>query len=308
MITGHCNSSFLTHDTSKRFSSHHARSFSQPSMMPTQALQRRPVKAGVYASVHRAGYSGSPYGAVHPTHLPTPGVAPLHAQPSPALHEVPEFAHTGFLRRHSSGDALGAQRNMVSPLYSTPNYQSAPAVCGQSHPDFSLAPSGRFSAAYAESAQGLSQSGSDGGGYFHDQSSTPSDFPEDYSMSDVTPSPEPFSVAESDNAGPSSQTADYLPSHEGISPASPWSPSLRRPANKVSKTAMGLKNPKNPRTARTQKDPRAAKRLEGQRKTDAENIQVLWDLFVRVNPQGVLKKDRLGLSRFRPLELSFCQD
>jgi len=42
-------------------------------------------------------------------------------------------------------------------------------------------------------------------------------------------------------------------------------------------------------------DPRAAKRLERQRRTDEDNIKVLWDLFVPKGEKAALKKDRLEM-------------
>lgn len=124
-------------------------------------------------------------------------------------------------------------------------------------------------------------------------------------MSDgATPSTEvePFSV---DVTGAPSQTAGHTHPDRDFSPASPRLPISGPRGNgrliespKIPRAAKGLNNPKYARTAKRHKDPvdlRAATRLGKQRKTDEENILVLWDLFVPKSEKVGYKKHRLGM-------------
>lgn len=311
MTSGHWNPSFPTPGALGKLSPHHvpthSRSFSQPSLIPTQALRGRrgATKAGVNAGV--PGYSRLSSTVMHPTPLPTPVATPFYVQPPPTLHGAPELEHAGFTRRHSEADALGAQGTLPWPY--TPIHQTAPAMC-QPHPEqssFSLAPSSSqgLCSGFTEAAQGLSP-GTEGG-YLPDQLPTPSGSQEDcwISVTSVTPSPEPFSVAEPDATGVSSQSADHPPPHKDISPRLQ---STRPPGDgqliENRKNTRAGKGPKSPKYARTAKrhnpmDPKAAKRLERQRKTDEEYIAALWNLFVPKGENVGLKKHRLEKSMSR---------
>lgn len=273
----------------------HSRSFSQPALMPTRET-RALARAGVNARVPQADYSRF----LQPSHLPTPGVhTPLYAQPAPDLNGTPDLANMEFTRRHSEADVLNVQ-GMLSPLYPTPNHQPALAMC-QSHERsmFSMAPptSQGLCASFTEAALGPS-SGSDGD-YFPEQSPTPSGSQDDCAMSLASvPSPDPFSVAEPD------ATDAPGPLHKDTTPASHWSPSSLRNGENLGDTgaARGLKSPKHGRTSKRHRDPmdpRAAKRLERQRKTDEDNIKILWNLFVPKDEKPPLKKDRLETSTSR---------
>lgn len=243
------------------------------------------------------------------THPPSLGVNTLYEQPPPGLHGTPYLAHMEFTRRHSEADVLGTQ-GILSPLFTTPNDQSAMSVC-QPHPErpnFSLAPTssqGLFTG-YREAVQGQS-SGSEGD-YLLDQSPTPSGSQEDCAMSVVSvTSPEPFSIAEPDATDtPSSQVVNHPLPHKDISPPSPWSASSRPPGEgrnlRGPGAARGLKDPKHARSSKRRKAPmdlRAAKRLEEQRKSDEENIKILWNLFVPKGEKADLKKERLQMSMSR---------
>ena len=264
--------------------------------MPTRET-RALARAGVDARVPQTGYSRFP----QPTHLPTPGVhTPLYAQPAPGLQGTPDLANMEFTRRHSEADVL----NVQGMLYPTPNHQSALAMCQPYERSmFSMAPptSRGLSASFAEATQGPS-SGSDGD-YFPEQSPTPSGSQDDCAMSMASvPSPDPFSFAEPDATDASAQS----PLHKDITPASHWSPSsgpLRNGENLGDTgAARGLKSPKHGRTSKRHRDPvdpRAARRLERQRKTDEDNIKILWGLFVPKDEKISLKKDRLETSTSR---------
>lgn len=298
-VPDHWNSSFPTPNTSANLYPHHSpthsRSFSQPALMPTRE-SRALARAGMDARVPQASYSRF----LQPTtQLPTPEVHTLYAQPAPSLHGTPDLVNTEFTRRHSEADVLNVQ-GMLSPPYPTPTHQSALAMC-QPHPERSIfsmvhSTSQGLCASFTEAVQGPS-SGSEGD-YFPDQSPTPSGSQEDCAMSvaSVTPSPEPFSVAEPD-------ATDAPALHNDIAHASHWSPSSRSLRNGENLRDTGparglLKSPKHGRTSKRHKDPmdpRAAKRLERQRRTDEDNIKVLWNLFVPKGEKAALKKDRLEM-------------
>lgn len=270
--------------------------------MPTRG-SRALARTAMDARVPQAGYSST---IMQPAHLPSLGLNTLYGQPSPGLHGTHDLVHMEFARRHSEADVLGTQ-GIPSPLF-TPNHQSALAMC-QSHPErpiFSLAPSSQsLCARFTEAVQGQS-SGSEGD-YFPDQSPTPSGSQEDCSMSVVSvTSPEPFSIAEPDATDIPSQAANHPPPHKDISPPSPWLASSRPHGDgknlRIPGAARGLKDPKHARTSKRHKDavdPRAARRLERQRKTDEENINILWNLFVPKGETQGLKKNRLEMSMSR---------
>ncbi|KAH9029993.1 hypothetical protein EDB84DRAFT_1495398 [Lactarius hengduanensis] len=111
----------------------------------------------------------------------------------------------------------------------------------------------------------------------------------------MTPSPEPFSVAESDAPGAPSRTADHLPFQNGILPASPLLPGTG-PPGETPGAAKGINNHKYARTGKRNRDAvdkKAAKRLKGQREMDEEYIVALWNLFVPKSENVGMKKDRL---------------
>ncbi|KAH9043515.1 hypothetical protein EDB83DRAFT_2523812 [Lactarius deliciosus] len=299
-LPGNWNLSFPAPDALGTLFQHHipthSPSVSQPSTMPTrtQRGRRGPTRAG--ASAVSPGYSRLPSitSTMHHTPLPTPVSTPFCVQPPPILHGAPDLAHEGFTRRHSDADVLGAQGAL--PWLYTPIHQAAPAMCQprcQSHPDerssFSLASS---------SSQGLfpgfTEVGTDGS-YLPDQPSTPSCSQDSWvSVSSMTPSPEPFSVAESDATGAPSQTAGHPPQND-ISPASPLLPGTGLPGETTG-AAKGLNNHKYARTGKRNRDAvdkKAAKRLKGQREMDDENIAALWNLFVPKSENVGMKKDRL---------------
>ncbi|KAF8268523.1 hypothetical protein EI94DRAFT_1143238 [Lactarius quietus] len=301
------NSSFPTPDTSGNLYPHHipthSRSFSQPTLTRTQTPHEMRARAGVDVRVPQTEYYKSPFTVMQ--HLPTPGVHSLYVQPPSGLNGTPGLAHLEFTRRHSEADVLGAQ-GMLSTLFAASNHQSALAI-DQPHserPTFSLAPSASqgLCASFTEAVQGPS-SGSEGD-YLPDQSPTPSGSQEDCSMSVVSVglSPEPFSMAELDATDAPSQAASHSAPHKNIPPTSPWLQSSRplRDGGNLSDpvAAKGLKSPKCGRTSKRHKgpmDPRAARRLEKQRRTDEDNIKVLWNLFVPKGEKPVLKKDRLEM-------------
>ncbi|KAH8989546.1 hypothetical protein EDB92DRAFT_848490 [Lactarius akahatsu] len=293
-LPGNWNSSFPTADTLGSLFQHHipthSRSVSQPSTMPTrtQRGRRGPTRAGANAVSPR--YSRLSPSTMH-TPLPTPVSTPCFVQLPLVLHGAPDLTHEGSTRRHSEADVLGAQGTLPWLSY-TLIHPAAPAMC-QPHPDerpsFSLTPS---------SSQGLfagfTEVGTDGG-YLPDQLPTPSGSQEDswVSVSSMTPSPEPFSVAESDAPGAPSQTADHLPPQNGILPASPLLLGTG-PPGETPGAAKGLKNyARTGKRNRDAVDKKAAKRLKGQREMDEEYIVALWNLFVPKSENVGMKKDRL---------------
>ncbi|KAH9172635.1 hypothetical protein EDB89DRAFT_2069533 [Lactarius sanguifluus] len=294
-LPGHWNLSFPAPDALRNLSPHHlpthSRSFSQPSSIPTrtQRGRRRPTRAGVNAGL--PGSSRLSSTTTRFTPLPTPVSTPFSIHSPPVLHG-PDLAHEEFTRRHSEADVLGAQGTL--PWLYIPIHQAAPAMC-QPHPDerssFSLAHSGSQGL-----CTGFTRVGMDGG-YLPDQLPTPSGSQEDswMSVSSMTPSPEPFSVAEPDAPGAPSQAADHLPPQNDISPASPLLSGTGL-SGEASGAAEGLTNPKCARTGKRNRDAvdkKAAKRLQGQRESDEEYILALLDLFVPKSEQGSLKKYRL---------------
>ncbi|KAH9011799.1 hypothetical protein EDB85DRAFT_2159601 [Lactarius pseudohatsudake] len=299
-LPGNWNSSFPVPDALGNLFQHHipahSRSVSQPSTMPTrtQRGRRGPTRAG--ANAVSLGYSRLPSSTMHPTPLPTPVSTPFCVQPPPVLHGAPDLAHEGFTRRYSEADVLGAQGTLPWLSY-TPIHQAAPVMC-QPHPDerssFSLAPSSS-QALFA----GFTEIGTDGG-YLPDQLPTPSGSQEDswVSVSSMTPSPEPFSVAESDATGAPSQTAGHQPPQSDISPVSPLLPGTG-PPGETTGVAKVLNNHKYARTGKRDRDAvdkKAAKRLKGQRERDEEYIAALWKLFVPKSENVGMKKDRLEKS------------
>jgi hypothetical protein len=227
------------------------------------------------------------------SHLPSQGVHILYEQPPPGLHGTPDME---FTRRRSEADVLNAQ----GTPFTTPNHQSALAAYPPHSESsiFSLAPSTHqgLSASFTKGPS----SGSDGS-HLPDRSPTPSDS-QDCSMSAIsfTPSPEPFSIPEPDATDSPSHTYNHPPSRQGISSASPRIPSSRPLRNGDNSGAA--RTPQRGRTSRRHTapvDPRAAKRLEKQRRTDEENIKVLLDLFVPKGEEPLLKKNRLEMSMSR---------
>ncbi|KAH9043517.1 hypothetical protein EDB83DRAFT_1586719 [Lactarius deliciosus] len=293
-LPGYWNLSFPAPNALGNLSPHHlpthSRSFSQPSSIPSRTLRggRGPTRAGVNAGL--PGSSGLSSTTTHFTPLPTPVSTPFFIQSPPVLHG-PNLAHEEFTRRHSEADVLGAQGTL--PWLNTPIHQAA-QVMRQPHPErssFSLAPSSAHGL-----CAGFTEVGMDGG-YLPDQLPTPSGSQEDswMSVSSMTPSPEPFTVAEPDAPGASSQTADHLPPQSNISPASPLLSGTGL-LGEASGAAEGLTSRKCARTGKKNREPvdkKAAKRLQGQRKTDEEYILALLDLFVPKGEQGSLKKYRL---------------
>ncbi|KAH9059908.1 hypothetical protein EDB87DRAFT_677885 [Lactarius vividus] len=185
--------------------------------MPTQTLRggRGTTSAGVKADL--PGSSRLSSTTMHFTPLPTPVPSSSLVQPPPVLHGAPDLVHEVFTRRHSEADVLGA--HATPPWQYTLIHQVAPAM-RQLHPErpsFSLAPSSSQSL-----CTGFTEVGTDGC-YLPDQLPTPSGSQEDswMSVSSMTPSPEPFSVAEPDAPEAPSQTADHLPPQNDIWPASP---------------------------------------------------------------------------------------
>ncbi|KAH8989544.1 hypothetical protein EDB92DRAFT_1947265 [Lactarius akahatsu] len=301
-LLGNWNSSFPAPDALGTLFQHHipthSRSVSRSSTMPTRILRgrRRPMRAG--ANAVSSGYSRLPSSTsiVHPTLLPTPVSTPFCVQPprseAPVLHGALDLAHEGSTKHHSKADVLGAQGTLPWPY--TPIHQAAPAMC-QPHPDerssSSLAPSSS-QALFAS----LTEVGTDGS-CLPDQLPTPSGSQEDswVSVSSVMPSPEPFSVAESDATGTPSQTVGHPPSQNDISPASPLLPGTG-PPGETTRAAKGLNNHKYARTGKRDRDAvdkKAAKRLKGQREMDEESIAALWNLFVPKSENVGMKKDRL---------------
>ncbi|KAI9447350.1 hypothetical protein BJY52DRAFT_1193350 [Lactarius psammicola] len=304
-LLGHRNSPFPIPDALGNLSPHHVPTHSRSVSQPTQSLHAtrgttRAMNVGI------SGYSRLSSTAMHPTPLPMSEATPFYVQPPLALHGTSELAHAGFTRRHSSADALGAHGTLPWPY--APIHQSAQAMF-QPHLErssFSLAPSTSqgLCAGFTEAVQGPSP-GTEGG-YLPDQLPTPSGSQEDcwpgMSVTSVTPSPEPFSVVESD-------ASDHPSPYKDISPASPLLPSTGPPGDgkpienrKDPRAAKGLKNPKYARTAKKHKVPmdiKAAKRLKGQRKTDEEYILALLDLFVPKSERVELKKHRLEISTSR---------
>ncbi|KAH8994122.1 hypothetical protein EDB86DRAFT_3169352 [Lactarius hatsudake] len=295
-LPGNWNSLFPGPDALGTLFQHHiptrSPSVSQPSTMPTRTLRGRrgPKRAG--ANAVSPGYSRLPSGTstMHPTLLPTPVSTPFCVQPPPVLHGAPDLAREGSARRHSKAGVLAAQGTL--PWLNTPIHLAAPAMC-QPHPDerssFSLAPSssqGIFS--------GFTEVGTDDG-YLP----TPSGSQDSWvSVSSMTPSPEPFSVAESDATGAPSQTAGHPPPQNDISPASPLLPGTG-PPGETTGAAKGLNSHKYARTGKRNRDAtdkKAAKRLKGQREMDEENIVALWNLFVPKSENVGMKKDRLKTS------------
>ena len=253
------------------------------------------------ARVPQAGYPGISSTVMQPSHLPSPVVHTLYGQPHPGSHGTPDLTHMEFTRRHSEADVLSTL-GTSSPPFTTPNHQSALAACPP-HPEssiFSLSsstPQG-FCASFTKGPS----TGSDGN-HLPDQSPTPSGS-QDCSMSVVSfsPSPEPFSIPEPDATDSPSQTFNRPPSRQNSSSASPWISSSRPLRNGDNSGAA--RNPLRGKTSRRHTapvDPRAAKRLEKQRRTDEENIKVLLDLFVPKNEAPSMKKNRLEISMSSPL-------
>ncbi|KAH9029028.1 hypothetical protein EDB84DRAFT_1497115 [Lactarius hengduanensis] len=111
----------------------------------------------------------------------------------------------------------------------------------------------------------------------------------------MTPSPEPFSLAESDATGAPSQTAGHPPPQNDISPASLLLLGTG-PPGETTGAAKGINNHKYARTGKRNRDAvdkKAAKRLKGQREMDEEYIAALWNLFVPKGENVGMKKDRL---------------
>ncbi|KAI9436653.1 hypothetical protein H4582DRAFT_2078283 [Lactarius indigo] len=289
------SSSFPAPNAPRNLSLHHlpahTRSVSQPSMMSsrTPRSRRGPTRTDVNAGL--PGYSR----LSSTTLLPTPVATPFFGQLPHDLHGAPEE----FTRRHSEADVLGGQG--APPWQNTLIHQVAPAMC-QPHPErsaFSPVPSSSHGP-----CSGFIEFGTDGG-YLPDQLPTPSGSQEDswVSVSSMTPSPEPFSVAEPDAIGAPFQTADYPPSRNDISPESPLLPDTKSPGNgrlmqsrKAPGAAKGPKNPKYSRTSKRHKEPmdlKAASRLQGRREKDEKDILALWNLFVPKSENIGMKKDRL---------------
>ncbi|KAI0248329.1 hypothetical protein BJV78DRAFT_825330 [Lactifluus subvellereus] len=125
------------------------------------------------------------------------------------------------------------------------------------------------------------QSGSSAVTDADDSSLSPASFSSQEDLVDAPPSPElPSAPAQ----GASSQAVDHQLLPQSVSQA------VSQPAN------MQCHTRKRKRVAEP-KDPKAAKRLRGQRQNDEDSIQALYDMFVPKGVEAGLKKNRLRLVR-----------
>jgi hypothetical protein len=257
----------------------HSRGFSQSSqsslMSPPSVMRGggNPVDAGAYAGVPQprltSAVSKRASETVPPTSLPS-NAYPF--APQIPLHIVPTPAHTTFARRFSEADALRAQnaQNNVLILHALENqplpaaYPPFPGHAGSSSTDMTMEPSSQI---HGDRLTFLS-------------------------------SEEPFQSASS--SGLQDGRDGATPFRGSASRAQSQSRIARRALSNQASLASPRKQRRKGKRKRVEapKDPKAAQRLRGQRKTDDEHVEGLWGLFVPgdIDIELVPKKDRLGLS------------
>jgi len=186
----------------------------------------------------------------------------------------------------------------ATPVCQLPELEPDRSNFSVAPPTTSQAPCSGFS----EAGQGPSI-GTEGGNLPDESASTLSGSQDDWmSVVSVTPSPEPLSLPEQSISGVPSQTvANSTSPQNDILPSSPGPPGNDQLAEtpKNRRAAKGLKSAKCPKPSKRPKnplDPKAAKRLDEQRKTDDEHIRVLENLFVPPDQRDGLKKFRLQTS------------
>ena len=215
--------------------------------------------------------------------------APL---PTPIGTNIPLLPLSSPSRRYSENDTQGAQNDQDMVTFYTDPTQTV-------FPGFPPAPSSsqRFSPGFTDPMSGTSSQTHSGG-----SSRTDDSFPFSSSpiSTDGSLGPQPSSSSSS-TITPGATTMFQVPSHPSLHPQATTTTTTTSSSSSSSSSSQDRPPERHRRSLKSRRpepprDQRATDRLSGQRKSDDENTEALYKLFVPPGAEVKWKKDRLGIS------------